>query len=102
MEKHWTEEAGVSILSPWSNRSIFTSRQGWMGVAGLWVTQLAAQVSGGQAGHLAGAGATPAAALLWPPHLGGSGLSHQPPAEGQLPCLPCLLCLRISPFESWH
>lgn len=44
MEKHWIEEAGVSILSPWSNKSIFTSRQGWLGVEGLWVTQLAAQV----------------------------------------------------------
>lgn len=53
----------------------------------------------GQAGHLAGAGDTPAAALLWPLHLEGSELSHQPPAEGQL---PCLLCLRISPFKSRH
>lgn len=44
MEKHWTEEAGVSILCPWSNKSIFTSRQGRLGVEGLWVTQLAAQV----------------------------------------------------------
>ena len=34
LENHWTEEAGVRILSPWSNKSIFTSKEGQIGGRG--------------------------------------------------------------------